>query len=222
MKNLKKLLIPLLLIAALVVMGAYLLGSEREIIFRMQELSLFLPTRLFFTGSMIYPGGVLTWTAAWATQFFYHPTQGIVLMLLCWAAIMAHACYLFRLRGIWQGLSLLIPLALLACFAQTGYWLYYMKLQGHVWVPTLGVLFSLILATPYRLIPNQWVRIGWMATVGILGYPLMGAWSFLAIGVMGLLGIEKDRWWVALGLLFVIAVPPIMQQWFSSGSSAGT
>ena len=213
-KDFKKLLIPVLLIVALIIVGVRLLDSEREIIFRMQELSLFLPTRLFFTSSMIYPGGVLTWTAAWATQFFYHPTLGITLMLICWAAIMGLTCYLFRLRGIWQGLSLLIPLALLACLVQTGYWLYYMKLQGHVWVPTLGVLFSLILAIPYRLISNQWARLGWMAAVGILGYPLMGAWSFLAIGIMGLLGIEIDKWKLAICLLLIIAVPPIMQQWF--------
>ncbi|MBP5381207.1 MAG: hypothetical protein J6Y39_05715 [Bacteroidaceae bacterium] len=213
-KDFKKLLIPVLLIVALIIVGVRLLDSEREIIFRMQELSLFLPTRLFFTSSMIYPGGVLTWTAAWATQFFYHPTLGITLMLICWAAIMGLTCYLFRLRGIWQGLSLLIPLALLACLVQTGYWLYYMKLQGHVWVPTLGVLFSLILAIPYRLISNQWARLGWMAAVGSLGYPLMGAWSFLAIGIMGLLGIEIDKWKLAICLLLIIAVPPIMQQWF--------
>ena len=213
-KDFKKLLIPVLLIVALIIVGVRLLDSEREIIFRMQELSLFLPTRLFFTSSMIYPGGVLTWTAAWATQFFYHPTLGITLMLICWAAIMGLTCYLFRLRGIWQGLSLLIPLALLACLVQTGYWLYYMKLQGHVWVPTLGVLFSLILAIPYRLISNQWARLGWMAAVGILGYPLMGAWSFLAIGIMGLLGIEIDKWKLAICLLLIIAVPPIKQQWF--------
>ena len=213
-KNFKTLLIPLLLIAALIVIGVRLLDSEREIIFRMQELSLFLPTRLFFTSSMIYPGGILTWAAAWATQFFYHPPLGVTLMLVCWAAIMGLTCYLFRLRGIWQGLSLLIALALLACLVQTGYWLYYMKLQGHVWVPTLGVLFSLIFALPYRLIPNQWARIGWMATIGILGYPLMGAWSFLAIGIMGLLGIEKDKWKLAIGLLLIVAIPPIMQQWF--------
>ena len=114
-KNFKTLLIPLLLIAALIVIGVRLLDSEREIIFRMQELSLFLPTRLFFTSSMIYPGGILTWAAAWATQFFYHPPRGVTLMLVCWAAIMGLTCYLFRLRGIWQGLSLLIALALLAC-----------------------------------------------------------------------------------------------------------
>ena len=213
-KNFKTLLIPLLLIAALIVIGVRLLDSEREIIFRMQELSLFLPTRLFFATSIIYPGGVLTWAAAWATQFFYHPVFGVTLMLVCWTTIMGLTCYLFRLRGIWQGLSLLIALALLACLVQTGYWLYYMKLQGHVWVPTLGVLFSLIFALPYRLIPNQWARIGWMATVGILGYPLMGAWSFLAIGIMGLLGIEKDKWKLAIGLLLIVAIPPIMQQWF--------
>lgn len=184
MKYIQRFIVPLLLAVALLVMGGLVLRTESEVLYRMQELSLWLPTKYFFGISTIYPGGVLTWAAAYMTQHFFHPALGMGLMLLAWGAIMWLTCRLFRLRGVWQGLSLLVPLCLMACLVQTGYWLYYMKLQGHPWVPTLGVLLSLVLAMPFRRIPNRWGRLAWMGLVGILGYPLMGAWTFLALGLM--------------------------------------
>lgn len=192
MKYIQRFIVPLLLAVALLVMGGLVLRTESEVLYRMQELSLWLPTKYFFRISTIYPGGVLTCAAAYMTQHFYHPTLGMGLMLLAWAGIMLLTCRLFRLRGVWQGLSLLIPLSLMACLVQTGYWLYYMKLQGHPWVPTLGVFVSLLLALPYRRIPNRWGRLAWMAGVGILGYPLMGAWSFLALGLMVVASVNEE------------------------------
>lgn len=202
----------------LVVMGWLVLRTESEVLYRLQELSLWLPTRYFFHISTFYPGGVLTWAAAYMTQFFFHPWLGMGLMLLCWGAIMALLCQRFHLRGPWRLLSLLVPLCLLACLVQTGYWLYYMKLQGHAWVPTLGVLLSLLLAYVHQLLPDPRPRIGWMVVVGVLGYPLMGAWWGLALALMAVpRHLRMDKWEalsVGLALLFVMAMPPIFVRWF--------
>ena len=199
---------------ALAVMGWLVLRTESEVLYRMQELSLWLPTRYFYGVSTIYPGGTLTWAAAYATQFFFHPWVGMGLMLLCWGAIMGLLCQLFHLRGPWRLLALLVPLALLACLVQTGYWLYYMKLQGHAWVPTLGVLLAALLAYVHFLLPGRWTKLGWMLLVGLLGYPLMGAWWVLALALMAVprhLRMERaEAVNVALALAFVLVVPPIM------------
>ena len=224
MKYIHRFLVPLLLAVALVVMGWLVLRTESEVLYRMQELSLWLPTKYFFKTSVIYPGGLLTWVAAYMTQHFYHPALGMCLMLVCWGLIMFLTCRLFRLRGVWQGLSLLVPLCLLACLVQTGYWLYYMKLQGYPWVPTLGVLLSLILAMPYRRIPKLWGRLAYMAVVGVLGYPLMGAWMFLALALPLLSPREGEKTPSlllkervvegVLALLLIGLVPLIMVQQF--------
>lgn len=218
MKYVKIILIPLILLLCLAVMGGLVLRTESDVLYRMQELSLWLPTRTFFHSSMIYPGGVLTWAAAYMTQYFYHPWLGMLLMCLCWAVIMLLVCRLFRLKGVWQMLSLLVPLALLACLVQTGYWIYYQKLQGHPWVPTLAVLVSLVLAMPYRKTWNVWIRLTYMVIVGILGYPLMGAWWALALALMMLpVKFHMNRFEIIttiVGLVLLIAVPPIMAQHF--------
>ena len=207
-----------MLAVALAIMGWLILRTESDVLYRLQELSLWLPSRYFFHISNFYPGGMLTWAAAFMTQFFFHPWLGVLLLIITWAAIMALLCWLFRLQGPWRVLTLLVPLALMACLVQTGYWLYYMKLQGHPWVPTLGVLFAVIAGCIYRLIPDRRLRLVWLAIYGILGYPAMGAWSILGIGLMmvpkklRMDHIETAA--VALGLVLIMIVPPIMVRQF--------
>lgn len=207
-----------MLAVALAIMGWLILRTESDVLYRLQELSLWLPSRDFFHISNFYPGGMLTWAAAFMTQFFFHPWLGVLLLIITWAAIMALLCWLFRLQGPWRVLTLLVPLALMACLVQTGYWIYYMKLQGHPWVPTLGVLFAVMAGCIYRLIPDRRLRLVWLAIYGILGYPAMGAWSILGIGLMmvpkklSMDHIETAA--VALGLVLIMIVPPIMVRQF--------
>ena len=207
-----------MLAVALAIMGWLILRTESDVLYRLQELSLWLPSRYFFHISNFYPGGMLTWAAAFMTQFFFHPWLGVLLLIITWAAIMALLCWLFRLQGPWRVLTLLVPLALMACLVQTGYWIYYMKLQGHPWVPTLGVLFAVMAGCIYRLIPDRRLRLVWLAIYGILGYPAMGAWSILGIGLMmvpkklRMDHIETAA--VALGLVLIMIVPPIMVRQF--------
>ena len=54
----------------LLLLGTLLYLQEWEMLYRSQELSLFLPTRQFYEGMTIYQGGPLQWLACWATQFF--------------------------------------------------------------------------------------------------------------------------------------------------------
>lgn len=185
-----------LLVVLLVTLGFELYDNEWEMLYRSQELSLFLPTRQFYESMLIYPGGVLQWMACWATQFFYHPGTGITMLVGCWAVIMLLIVSLFRLKK-WGTMLACVPILLLmATVVQTGYWVYYTKLQGYFFVPTLGILLSLIAATIYRLINAKetstgivaWGRRGlalaWMLVFAWFGYQWMGAWSFLGLLVM--------------------------------------
>lgn len=205
----------ILAIAAVAVMGWLLLSTEQDVLFRMQEQSLFLPTKHFFNTSTIYPGGTLTWMAAWCTQFLFNPTTGVCLLMGQWAVIILIIIHLFKLRGPWQLLSLLVPMALLACLTQTGYWIYYMKLQGHVFVPTLGVLFSLIFAEVYATLPQRLhINKVWFAVIAILGYPFMGAWSFLAIALIAIITTyNKEYIYAGIGIAVAAIVPWVWCQW---------
>lgn len=201
MKWTAKVLPPVIVIVLLAAMGWLLNSQEWEMLYRSQELSLFLPTRQFYEGMLIYPGGTLQWLACWFTQFFFHPATGIAMLVGLWALIIALCKGMFKLRG-WALLLACLPIMILmASVVQTGYWIFYTKLQGYFFVPTLGILFSLLAAYIHRLIINQIDLDGKSTTTNICiltismllmcafawkGYQWMGAWSFLGVGLMGL------------------------------------
>ena len=193
MKN-KHLLYWLAVGGLLVVAGFKLVTKESELLWRAQELNLWLPTGLYWKTLMQYPGGGASWLGTFLTQFFYYPWLGTAILITLWFVICLLAAWIYRLRGPWVWLTSLIPLALMACFVQTGYWVYYQKLQGHLFVPTVGVLFALLTLAVQRLLdahlPSKaslWCRLGWMALVCIAGYPLFGAWALGATALLGTL-----------------------------------
>ena len=198
MKN-KHLLYWLAVGGLLVVAGFKLVTQESELLLRAQELNLWLPTGLYWKTLMQYPGGGVSWVGTFLTQFFYYPWLGTAILCSLWLIICLLAAWIYRLRGPWVWLTMLIPLALMACFVQTGYWLYYLKLQGHLFVPTVGVLFALLTLAVQRLLDShlpekaaRWVSLCWMAIVCIAGYPFFGAWALGATGLLGLFPRVKD------------------------------
>ena len=193
MKN-KHLLYWLAVGGLLVVAGFKLVTKESELLWRAQELNLWLPTELYWKTLMQYPGGGASWLGTFLTQFFYYPWLGTSILVSLWFVICLLAAWIYRLRGPWVWLTSLIPLALMACFVQTGYWVFYQKLQGHLFVPTVGVLFALLALAVQRLFDAHlsakaqlWCRLGWMALVCIAGYPLFGAWALGATALLGTL-----------------------------------
>ena len=223
----------IVIIAIIAVFAFKLISSESETLLRAQELNLWLPTGLYWKTLMQYPGGAASWLATYLTQYFYYPWLGVGILCGLWLIICGLLAWSFRLKGPWVALTALVPLALMACFTQTGYWIYYQKLQGHLFVPTVGVLFATLCLVVQRLLSDylptriaRYARLVWMALVCILGYPFFGAW---ALGATGLLGIQptpnpsskegdsgkqssslstpplgRGWWWTALSLLFAL------------------
>ena len=174
---------------------------------------------------MQYPGGTASWFATYLTQYFYYPWLGISILCGLWLIICALLIWIYRLRGPWRLLTLLVPLALFACFVQTGYWVYYQKLQGHLFVPSVGVLFAVLCLSVQRLLDNilsykaaLWARFIWIALVCIVGYPLFGAWALGATGLLGMLPPKAEGSTfnfklyalnIVFALAFIAAVPQV-------------
>ncbi len=184
----------IVIIAIIAVFAFKLISSESETLLRAQELNLWLPTGLYWKTLMQYPGGAASWFATDLTQYFYYPWLGVGILCGLWLIICGLLAWSFRLKGPWVALTALVPLALLACFTQTGYWIYYQKLQGHLFVPTVGVLFATLCLVFQRLLSDylpiriaRYARLVWMALVCILGYPFFGAWALGATGLLGTL-----------------------------------
>jgi len=227
--------IPLFLLIA----GIFL-AQEKEFLLRAQELNLWLPTGLYWKTLMQYPGGAVSWFATYLTQYFYYPWLGVSILCALWCIICGLLIWSYRLKGPWMLLTLLVPAALMACFVQTGYWIFYQKLPGHLFVPTIGVLFAVLCLTIQRLLESNlpvkaalWARLLWMALVCIIGYPFFGAW---ALGATGLLGIQELKnikirqadsnlfyslIFIFLSFVFIATVPQIYYQQFFEMTERG-
>ena len=213
-------------VAILVVAGIMLVLRESELLWRAQELSLWLPTELYWNTLMQYPGGAVSWLACYLTQYFYYPWLGTLIMCGLWLVICLLLAWEYRLRGPWLWLTVLVPLALLACVTQTGYWIYYQKLQGHLFVPTVGVLFAALCMAVPRLAESRlssssarWVRLGWLMIVCLAGYPFFGAWALGATALVASLpGTQPAPSWrgpvviTSFTLLLIGAIPQIYYQ----------
>lgn len=201
-------------IVVLAVAGISLVQQESELLLRGQELNLWLPTGLFWHTMMQYPGGAASWLGCYLTQYFYYPWLGTAILCGLWSVICLLLAWIYKLKGPQVLLTLLVPLALLACLTQTGYWIYYQKLQGHLFVPTVGVLFAVLTLCIHRVIPNRWGRMAWMAATCIAGYPFFGAWALGATGLMALPSLlsgpqTKELVPFGVGLLLIAFVPKI-------------
>ena len=94
-------------VAILVVAGITLVLRESEMLWRAQELSLWLPTELYWNTLMQYPGGAVSWLACYLTQYFYYPWLGTLIMCLLWLVICLLLAWEYRLRGPWLWLTVL-------------------------------------------------------------------------------------------------------------------
>ena len=198
--------------------GFALVSRETELLLRASEMNLWLPTKAFWANLIQYPGGGVSWLSCYLTQYFFHPWMGTTILCFLWLVICLLLVWAYRLKGPWVALTLLVPLALLACFTQTGYWIYYQKLQGHFFVPTVGVLFAALCLVIHRLIPNRWGRVAWLSVVCIVGYPFFGAWALGATGLMALPSRLCERRWqrwlvpLVIGLALIAVIPQIYYQ----------
>lgn len=168
-------------LVVLVVIAGALLLYEGDLLWKAQQLNLFLCTSLFFHEQLVVPGGLLTWVGTFFTQFFYWPWVGVSLLCAWWLLLMALIRRTFRVPRLWSGLMLIPVGLLLLTIVDMGYWLYMLKLQGHFFVSTIGTTAVVALLWAYRCVPAKWyLRTVFVFLTCALGYPLLGVYGLAA------------------------------------------
>jgi hypothetical protein len=167
-----------------------MLSREQDLLYRISELNLFLPTPLFFKQYMIVPGGLMSYLGAFLTQFCYIPWLGTLLALLTWVLLILVARKAFSISDRWSVL-LLVPAAMLLCAQMDqGYLIYYQKLKGFFFANTCGVLYAMSAVWLYRNLTNRYgARLICMFLCTAVGYPLFGAY-----GMLGTLWMALWNW----------------------------
>ena len=181
--------------AMLLVIASVLLSLENDFLWKLQEQNLFLDTSLFFEERMAVPGGLLSWVGTYLTQYFYNPWMGVTILCLLWLLLMWLITRAFELPAQWSALALVPVGLLLITIVDMGYWVYMLKLQGHVFVATLGAIAVTLLLWVFRLLPWHFSFRGLIMVIfAALGYPLFGIYGMAAVLLMGIWSWRLERW----------------------------
>ena len=199
------------LLFAVVVWGLLNL-FEQEFLFRVQELSLWLPTKVYFDERMLVPGGLMSYIACFLTQFFYYPMLGSLIYVALLFVVQWLTIKVFRIPAR-HALLALIPGALIVCCSmEAGYWIFQIKTQGYFFSMLVGFLFALSVMRLYQLVKGWW-RYVVVVAIAAMGYPFFGFYASLALVGIALWTLrenEEGRGMVALLCVAAAITTPIL------------
>ena len=199
------------LLFAVVVWGLLNL-FEQEFLFRVQELSLWLPTKVYFDERMLVPGGLMSYIACFLTQFFYYPMLGSLIYVALLFVVQWLTIKVFRIPAR-HALLALIPGALIVCCSmEAGYWIFQIKTQGYFFSMLVGFLFALSVMRLYQLAKGWW-RYVVVVAIAAMGYPFFGFYASLALVGIALWTLrenEEGRGMVALLCVAAAVTTPIL------------
>ena len=200
-------------IVALAAIACGLLVYESDLLWKVQELNLFMNTSLFFRQQMVVPAGILTYAGTWLTQLFYNPWLGVTVLSGWWLLLLWLLKRTFAVPARWTAL-LLIPVALLLLTnVDLGYWIYMLKLRGQFFLTTLATVSVVALLWGFRSMPDKyWLRTIGLVLTGLVGYPLLGIYGLAATLLMGiwswrLMARGRAAIHTVIAVLLAIAVP---------------
>ena len=183
---------------------------EHEYLFRVQELSLWLPTKVYFDERMMVPGGMMTYIASFLTQFFYYPILGSLLYVALLLLVQWLTLKVFRIPARHALVSLLPGMLILCCSMEAGYWIFQIKTQGYFYSMLVGFLSVLASLRAYQL-SKGWMRHLTVVLIAALGYPLFGFYGLLALFAVAVLNLaraeERNTGIILLSIAAAIATP---------------
>ena len=172
---------PLFFVVLWVVLSTY----ESALLFRINELSVFLFDGLFFEGMMSKPAGFLQYISSFLVQFFYYPALGAGVYVAMLYAVYRLVVNVFELPKNYSLLAMVPVLVLLAGNTQLGYWIFYLKQPGYWYMALVATLLLLLALWCFKRM-NGVLRMLFVVLWCIVGYPLFGAYALASALVMGI------------------------------------
>lgn len=168
--------IPLILFA--VVAAFTLVGQYSDMLFTAQDRNEFFYTSDFLCEKVSAPFGLMTYLGSWLTQYFYHPTLGVSLLLLLWCALYVLIIKVYGLSHRLSPLALLPLGCMLVSIIDVGYWIYILPLRGYWFSETLTVLLVMLMLWGARCTPARG-RAVWYIVGSLIAFPVIGWGSYL-------------------------------------------
>lgn len=164
---------------------------EHEYLFRVQELSLWLPTKVYFDERMMVPGGMMAYIACFLTQFFYYPALGSLVYVSLLLVVQWLTMKVFHIPARHALLALIPGALILCCSMEAGYWIFQIKTQGYFYSMLVGFLFTLFAIRLFQKFEG-WGRYLVVVAVAAIGYPFFGFYASLTLMGIALWVLAKD------------------------------
>ena len=185
-----------------------MMAFEQPLLFRAQELSLWLPTKVWFAERMSYPAGMLTYIATFLTQFLHYPWLGGLLLVFMLLMVYQLTLRIFSLSKHYAVAGLLPAALLVGCTFVVGYYIFQIKTQGYMFSAVTGFLFTLCAVRLWQVCKPAVLRWLWLAVLFAVGYPLFGFYALLAGLVVAILAVGRRDWVsIALCVAGIVAAP---------------
>lgn len=150
-------------------------------LWRLSEMSLFVPEGDFFAYHMTRPGGLLTWAGSFFSQFFYYPWLGWSVLTVLQLGLWVLVWRAFALsRGVYA-LSLIPSIMMLWALGSLGDIVFTLKSPGIAFSGTLGFGCAAALYWAYRVVGPLWGRVLLALVTAAAGYPCLGFYALLAL-----------------------------------------
>ena len=177
---------PLFFVGLWIVLSTY----ESALLFRINELSVFLFDDLFFEGMMSKPAGFLHYISSFLVQFFYYPALGAAIYVALLYAVYKLVIKVFELPQNYRLLAMVPVLLLLASNTQLGYWIFYLKQPGYWYMALLATLLFLLALWCYKRM-NGVLRMLFVVVWCFVGYPLLGVYALASTLIMGCYSVAQ-------------------------------
>lgn len=214
--------LPLFTLALFVLFVVYqTLVTNRSVIWRLHEQSLFLADLDYLRECLSKVGGLTVYVGSFFNDFFYIPWLGTLiyttlLLLVTWITVKA-----FRLKGWLFPLAMIPSLLLLLMLTQNGYMIFWIKLKGFSYVAILGILVTItgaLLGSTSRkpLIQSLLAVLYILVAYPIAGvYGVMGTFLFAVFSLKHLIREKKIVHVIPAGvaLLAILLVPRVYDEW---------
>ncbi len=221
----RRIIYPLLLVA----FGCWLLGPLQPVLLETAELTPFFTTSDYLSDMLHRPAGGVYYVASLLQSTLARPQLGTGLLLALLLAVGLTTRAALRVRGRYEALCWLAPLALLTNYTQMGYMLYTTKMPAPAFTPVVGVLGALLTAWLLRSLAGRLLalrHVAWRTAAVVLtavvlmaAYWLLGAYALLAgllFAALLMPRLREARLWTAVliltALVTLAAVPHICWQ----------
>jgi hypothetical protein len=153
---------------------------NKDFLIKLDELSLFIPTKLFFINTMGTPDGLLLYLGTFLTQFFYNPWIGSLLLVSLLLLVQYLTVKAFNIPQKYYPLSFIPTAALLLSITELDYIIYTLKPTGYAYFHILGFIIVLSSLWLYKQLRTHTHRSIFSVLFIIAFYPLAGFYALFA------------------------------------------